>query len=209
MKVILCEDVINLGEMGQTVKVADGYARNYLLPRSLAVQADSASAKEIEHQMGIIKRRELKRAEELKIVAGELAKVTLEFKKRAGEGDKLYGSVTNAHIAEQLKEHGVVIDRRNVKLSEPIKTLGVHTVTVKLGSGVEGQIAVSVEKDATVDDSAADIAAELKAAEEDDAAHEAAEAAERRAEYGGGDGAEADAEEPAKETAEATETPSE
>lgn len=209
MKVILCEDVINLGEMGQTVKVADGYARNYLLPRSLAVQADSASAKEIEHQMGIIKRRELKRAEELKIVAGELAKVTLTFKKRAGEGDKLYGSVTNAHITEQLKEHGVVIDRRNVKLSEPIKTLGVHTITVKLGSGVEGQIAVSVEKDATVDDSAADIAAELKAAEEDDAAHEAAEAAERRAEYGGGDEPEADAAAPAKETAEATETPSE
>ena len=182
MKVILCEDVINLGEMGQTVKVKDGYARNFLIPRRLAVQADSASAKEIEHQMRIIRRREAKRREELKGVAQQLAKVSLEFKMRAGSGDKLYGSVTTTHIAQKLKEQGFTVDRRNIKLAEPIKTVGVHTVSLKLGSGVEADVAVSVEKDQSEDEAAAAIAAELKAAEEEEAASAAREAEEAGAE---------------------------
>jgi len=182
VKVILCEDVINLGEMGQTVKVKDGYARNFLIPRRLAVQADSASAKEIEHQMRIIRRREAKRREELKGVAQQLAKVSLEFKMRAGSGDKLYGSVTTTHIAQKLKEQGFTVDRRNIKLAEPIKTVGVHTVSLKLGSGVEADVAVSVEKDQSEDEAAAAIAAELKAAEEEEAASAAREAEEAGAE---------------------------
>lgn len=179
MNVILCEDVVNLGEMGQTVKVAPGYARNFLIPRKMAVNAESASAREIEHQMRIIKKREVKRREELQKVAAELINVTLDFHVKAGDGDKLFGSVTTSHIAEKLKEAGFTIDRRNVKLEEPIKTLGAYVVVVKLGSGVEGRVNVRVERDATEDATAAAVQAELAAAEADDEAHEAAERAER------------------------------
>lgn len=179
MNVILCEDVVNLGEMGQTVKVAPGYARNFLIPRKMAVNAESASAREIEHQMRIIKKREIKRREELQKVAAELINVTLDFHVKAGEGDKLFGSVTTSNIAEKLKEAGFVIDRRSVKLDEPIKALGAYVVAVKLGSGVEGKVNVRVERDATEDATAAAVQAELAAAEADDAAHEAAERAER------------------------------
>ena len=179
MKVILCEDVINLGAMGETVKVADGYARNFLLPRNLAVSADSASAKEIDHQLRIIKKREAERREQLKDVAQKIAELSVTITMKAGEGGKLYGSVTNTMIAEQLKEAGHLIDRRNIKIDEPIKGLGDHEVTLKLGSGVEAALKVVVEADQTVTEEDEKAAAELDAAAADDAAHEAEEAAER------------------------------
>lgn len=144
MKVILCEDVPNLGEMGATVKVAPGYARNYLLPRKLAVPAESGSAKQIEHEMAIIRKREEKRRVEQGAYAKELEKVTVELKARAGEHDRLFGSVTTAMIAEQLKELGHDIDRRKIRLDEPIKTLGIFTVPVRLMSGVEAHVKVWV-----------------------------------------------------------------
>ena len=150
MNVILCEDVDNLGEMGQTVKVAPGYARNYLLPRKLAVTAESGSAKQIAHEMGIIRRREEKRREELKKVANDLSGVIVEFDMRAGEGDKLYGSVTSAHVADRLNEMGYSISRRYLNISEPIKSLGVHEVPVRLPGGVETTIRVRVKKLAEV-----------------------------------------------------------
>lgn len=145
MKVILSQDVPNLGPMGATVKVADGYARNYLLPRRLAVETGSASGKQIEHEMRSIKRREEKRRVELLDVAKKMAAITVEITARAGEEDKLFGSVTNAMIAEKLAEQGYTIDRRSIVLEEPIKSLGIFTVPVRLGSGVEASVKVWVQ----------------------------------------------------------------
>ncbi len=110
----------------------------------MAVSADSASAKQIEHELAIIKRKEEKLRAKLTEVSHVLKGVTLEFEVRAGEEGKLFGSVTNAMIAEKLEEAGHVIDRRKIVLAEPIRTLGIFPVTVKLGNGVEAEIKVWV-----------------------------------------------------------------
>lgn len=144
MKIILCDDVDNLGEMGQTVTVADGYARNFLIPRRLAVRADSASAKQIEHELAIIKRREEKRRAEQAKIAKQLEKVTVEIQVRAGEADKIFGSVTAGHIAEKLAELGHEINRKAIQLPEPIKTLGIFKVAVKFPGGIEAELKVWV-----------------------------------------------------------------
>lgn len=146
MKVILCEPVSELGEMGETVTVADGYARNYLLPRKLAVRAESASAKQIEHEKRIIRRREEKRRAELQGTARQLDTLTVEIKARTGEGDKIFGSVTSAQIAEELKELGIEVDRKAISVEEPIRALGIYVVLVQLGSGVEANLKVWVER---------------------------------------------------------------
>ncbi len=147
MKVIMCEDVDNVGEMGQTVKVSPGYARNFLLPRRLAVSSDSATAHQIEHEMRIIKKREEKRRKELAEVAKGLSGIRVEFKAKAGETGKLFGSVTNLHIAQKLEELGHAISRKKILLAEPIKTLGDHAVTVRLKSGIETKITVVIAAD--------------------------------------------------------------
>jgi len=165
VQVILTEDVVNVGEMGETVKVSDGFARNYLLPRRLAVRSDSASAKEIEHQQRIIKRKEAKRREEQTKVAEELKGISLTFKRHAADNEKLFGSVTSANIAEELMERGYYVDRRNIKLPEPIKSVGVYTVEMKLGGGVEASVAVSVERDETQEEAEQRAQRELAAAE--------------------------------------------
>lgn len=144
MKVILSEDVSNLGKIGATVKVADGYARNYLLPRKLAVRADSATAKQIEHEMRIIRRREEKRLTEHKALAKSIEGVTVEIKVRAGEEDKIFGSVTTAHIAERLAEMGHTLDRRALHLDEPLKALGIFSVPVRLSGDVEANLTVLI-----------------------------------------------------------------
>ena len=144
MNVILCENVDNLGVMGQRVKVADGYARNYLTPRKLAVQADSATAKQIDHELHIIKRREEKKRTEFTALADKLRSVTLEFKMRAGDEDKIFGSVTTAMIAEKLNESGIEVTRKQIVLEEPIKTLGIFSVVVKLFPGIDAAVNVWV-----------------------------------------------------------------
>lgn len=144
LKVILCDDVDNVGNMGETVRVAPGYARNFLLPRKLAVLAESASAKQIEHELKIIKKREDKKRASLRDVAKVLETVTVDIQVRAGEGDKLFGSVTNGNISERLAELGHTVDKKSIKLEEPIKHLGIFMVPVKLGVGVEAQIKVWV-----------------------------------------------------------------
>lgn len=145
MKVILCEDVDNVGEMGQTVKVSPGFARNFLIPRRLAVASDSASARQIEHEMRIIRKREEKRRKELADIAKGMSGLRVEFKAKVGEEGKLFGSVTNLHIAEKLGEHGHIVNRKKILLTEPIKTLGEHKVTVRLKTGIEAKIIVVVE----------------------------------------------------------------
>jgi large subunit ribosomal protein L9 len=146
----LCEDVDNVGEMGQTVKVSPGYARNFLLPRRLAVASDSASAHQIEHEMRIIRKREEKRRKELAEVAKGLSGIRVVFKAKAGEAGKLFGSVTNLHIAQKLEEQGHAINRKKILLPEPIKTLGDHEVTVRLKTGIETKINVVVEAEEVV-----------------------------------------------------------
>lgn len=145
MKVILCEDVDNVGEIGQTVKVSPGFARNFLLPRRLAVSADSASAHQIEHEMRIIRKREEKRRKELAEVAKGMSGLRVEFTAKVGEEGKLFGSVTNLHIAEKLAAQGHIVNRKKIILTEPIKTLGEHKVTIRLKTGIEAKIVVVVE----------------------------------------------------------------
>jgi len=137
--------------MGDTVKVSDGYARNYLIPRKLAVDLGSASARQIEHERHMIARREEKVRAQLQGVAKELENVTVEIKARAGEEEKLFGSVTTANIADHLTALGYETDRRSVVLEDPIKALGIYTVPIKLGSGVQADIKVWVVSDKPVE----------------------------------------------------------
>ncbi len=147
MKIILCEDVDNVGEMGQTVKVSPGYARNFLLPRRLAVAADSASAHQIEHEMRIIRKREEKRRAELAEIAKGMSGIRVAFKAKVGDAGKLFGSITTLHIAQKLEELGHAVSRKKIILAEPIKTLGDHPVVVRLKTGIETKINVIVEAD--------------------------------------------------------------
>lgn len=144
MKLILCQDVPNVGKVGETVKVADGYARNYLLPRKLAVGLGSGGAKQIEHELRIIHAREEKRRTELTKAAKAIEAVSIEFKVRAGAEDKIFGSVTAADIAEKLTELGHAVDRKMIHLDEPIKALGIFSVPVRVASGIEANVKVWV-----------------------------------------------------------------
>ena len=152
MKVILCEDVDNLGPMGDIVNVARGYARNYLLPRRLAVVADSASAKQIEHEMRIIKKREGKQRAVYQGHIKSFEGISVEMTAKAGAEGKLYGSITSLHIAAKLVEMGHDVDRRKLVLDEPIRSLGEHTVRLRLMKDVEADIRIVVTADSTVEE---------------------------------------------------------
>jgi large subunit ribosomal protein L9 len=144
MEVILREHVDNLGRRGDLVKVADGYARNYLLPRKLALLATAGNKKVIEREK---EKFDVKEAEEQKVaqaVADRLASVEIEIARKVGETDALFGSVTNADVAESLAAKGFDIDRRKVQLHDPIKKLGEFTVPVKLHRDVVVSLKVKV-----------------------------------------------------------------
>lgn len=148
MEVILREDVPNLGTVGDIVKVKPGYARNYLLPRQLAVVADRSNVGALEHQKRIVavkRDRDRKQAETL---AQSLTSMRVTIKARAGEEGKLFGSVTNQDIERALAEQGFTVERRRIRLEEPIKTLGEHTVPVHLSVGVNATVTVIVEAEA-------------------------------------------------------------
>src|SRR5437762_9380689 len=127
MEVILREHVDNLGERGETVKVADGYARNYLLPRKLALRATEGNKKHVERERKIVDAREADEKQNAAALAVRLGEVSISITRRVGETDHLYGSVTAADIADYLKEQGFELDRRKLILPEPIKTLGAHS----------------------------------------------------------------------------------
>jgi large subunit ribosomal protein L9 len=144
VQVILREDVANLGNVGDVVKVRAGYARNYLLPRNLAVEANPRNLREFEHQKRIaMYRRETKKNAALGIKA-KIESRSLTIKARAGEEGKLFGSVTNQDIERALRETGVEVDRRKILLAEPIKQLGEFTVGVKLDPEVEAALKIQV-----------------------------------------------------------------
>ena len=146
MEVLLLKDVKRLGRAGEIRKVADGYARNYLIPRGLAVLATPGAVQRTEVQKAIDAQRQERVRDDASALAERLTEIHLTFKMKAGEGGRLYGSVTAADVAEEIqKRTGHPIDKRKVALEEPIRLLGEHKVVLKLGSGIAPVATVVVE----------------------------------------------------------------
>jgi large subunit ribosomal protein L9 len=145
MEVILREDIGTLGARGAVVKVANGYARNYLLPKRLAVAATESNKKIVAQERDAHLRREAKLQSESEELAKLMGNITLTFRHRVGENDHLFGSVTAKDIAEALEAKGYHLERRKIQLEEPIRTLGEHDVTLRLHREVSTQIKVLVE----------------------------------------------------------------
>src|SRR5688500_115592 len=147
MEIILREHVENLGKRGEIVKVADGYARNYLLPRKLALPVTEGNKKHVERERKIVEARESQEKGQAEAIAARLSSVEITITRRVGETDALYGSVTSGDIAEFLKGRGFEIDRRRLILPEAIKTLGDHDVPLKLHRDVTVSLKVHVVKE--------------------------------------------------------------
>lgn len=147
MEVILREDVEKLGSRGSVVKVTNGYARNFLLPKKLAVAATASNKKIVQQEREAFLRREAKAKSDAEDLGKLMANLTLTFKHKVGENDHLFGSVTAKDIAEALEKQNFHIDRRKVMLEDPIKVLGEHTVQLRLHKEVTTPITVLVEKE--------------------------------------------------------------
>jgi large subunit ribosomal protein L9 len=148
MEVILKEDVANLGHRGDVVKVADGYGRNFLLPRKLALQATLANKAVIEQMKAAAARRSATEKAQAEALVTKLEPVVLTFTRKSGESGQLFGSVTPADIASELESKGFEVDRRKIQLNEPIKSLGNFNVAVKLHREVTAHLKVQVVADA-------------------------------------------------------------
>jgi len=148
MEVILKEDVAQLGSRGDMVKVAEGYGRNFLLPRRLAIEATSGNKKVIEQMRAASVRRSAKEKAQAEELSKQFDGVSLSFQRRSGEHDQLFGSVTSGDLAEALTKKGFNIDRRKIQLHEPLKTVGDFTVPVKLHKDVTAHLKVVIEKEA-------------------------------------------------------------
>ena len=147
MQIILQEDVEKLGNRGQVVEVAEGYARNFLLPRKLALEASAGNLKRLEKMRAVFAKKEAVEMGDAQKLAELLAGVTLEFTRRAGESDQLFGSVTNADVADGLATQGYTVDKRKVVLPEPIKTVGDFEVPLKLHREVTVNVKLVVKKE--------------------------------------------------------------
>jgi len=145
MKVILKENIETLGHIGDIVKVAPGYARNYLLPKGLAIEATEKNAKALDHALRQMAYKKNKALESARGLAAKLEAVAIELAHQAGEEGKLFGSVTNMEIAAFLKDKGFDIDRKTVVLAEPIKQVGEYSVPVKVHPEVTATLKVSVK----------------------------------------------------------------
>lgn len=144
MKVILKENLENLGQIGDIVKVAPGYARNYLLPKGFAIEATEKNAKALEHAKRQLAYKKNKALEAAKLLVAKLEALTINLTHQAGEEGKLFGSVTNMEIAAFLKANGLEIDRKKIVLAEPIKQLGDYSVPVKIHPEVAATLKVTV-----------------------------------------------------------------
>ena len=192
MDVLLLQDVDQLGLAGDIRRVADGYARNYLIPRQLAVVASPGATRQAQLQRQASTRRQAKELSEAQALAQLLDERTVTFQARAGESDRLYGSITSANIAEALEEKAdQEVDRRKIELDEPLKELGTHAVTVRLAAEAEAKVTVIIERlgdepeaveetaeEETEEEAIAEEEAEEEAAEEEEVAEEKAEATE-------------------------------
>jgi len=144
MEIILLQDLDELGLEGDIVKVADGYARNYLIPRGIAFEATPQNVKSVEQRRKKIEFRKLKAKEEAELLKEKVSEVLVQLSQKAGEEGKLYGSVTGMDIAAELEKQGIVVDRRKIMLDKPIKALGEFEVPVKIYPEVIGSIKVVV-----------------------------------------------------------------
>jgi large subunit ribosomal protein L9 len=148
VKVILVEDVPNVGKAGDVTDVADGYGRNYLIPRGLAKLATAGEVQQAKQLRRTAQKRRQREISDAEVMAGRLAGMTLSFQARAGEGTKLYGSITSADIAERIShELGRDFDRRKIQLEESLRQLGTHQVTIHLAPQLEPEITVVIERE--------------------------------------------------------------
>ena len=148
MKVLLTQDVAGLGKAGDIKKVADGYARNYLIPKGLVVPAQAGLVRQAEEQRRAMEKKAAYEAADARTLAERLSQITITFQAKAGEQDKLYGSITSGDIVEELtKQLGRELDRRKVLLDQPIKQLGSHQVAIRLATDFTADLTVVVERE--------------------------------------------------------------
>ena len=147
MKIILTENIPSLGEIGQVVKVAPGYARNYLLPQGLALKATGENVRELEHRKRMLAQKREKVRQQMMSLAEKLNQVTIVMKRKVADGDRLYGSVSAVDIASALEELGFDLPRRSVQQDLPLKQLGEFPVAVRIGSDVEATVKLVIEKE--------------------------------------------------------------
>ncbi|MBI4831514.1 MAG: 50S ribosomal protein L9 [Candidatus Lindowbacteria bacterium] len=146
MKVILREDIKRLGKAGEVVEVKDGYGRNYLIPRNLAVSADAGHLRQLEHERKVLREKKDKGLKDAKNLAEKISAASCTIPVQVGEEEKIFGSVTAMDIAECLKKEGIEIDKKIIQLEEPIKSVGVFTVPVRIVPEVEAKLKVWVVK---------------------------------------------------------------
>jgi large subunit ribosomal protein L9 len=144
MEIILREHVDNLGRRGDVVKVAAGYARNYLLPRKLALAVTDANKRQIERERKLAESRELEEKSQAEAFAARMGQTDIEIARRVGENDTLYGSVTSADVAQALHAKGFDIDKRKIHLVDPLKALGEFTVPIKIHRDVTAQVKIKI-----------------------------------------------------------------
>lgn len=174
MKVILKEDIINLGDMGNVVEVKNGFGRNYLIPRDLAVEANTKNIKQLEHQKKLLKSKISKVKKEADVLSGRISSINISIDVKSGEDGKLFGSVTSKDIAEAIAAQGIEVDKRKINLPEPIKRLGEYEVSVKVRQDVIATVKLEVKSSEVV--AAPEAAKEVKASEEEVNASEEVEA---------------------------------
>jgi large subunit ribosomal protein L9 len=148
VQVILRDDVANLGKIGDVVRVKPGYARNFLIPRGLAVDANPKNLRVLEHQKRLIAAKAEREHKSAEAVARRVEGIKLTVRARAGEEGRLFGSVTNMDIERLLAEKGVQVDRRRIALDEPIKQVGTYTITVQVGRAARAAVELTVEPEA-------------------------------------------------------------
>jgi large subunit ribosomal protein L9 len=144
VEVILREHVDNLGRRGDVVKVAEGYARNYLLPRKLALPVTDSNKRQIERERKLAEARDMEEKGAAETIAARLTQIEIEIPRRVGENETLYGSVTSSDIAQALKDKGFEVDKRKIVLPEPLKALGQNTIPVRIHREVTAQVKVKV-----------------------------------------------------------------
>ena len=162
MKVILTEDIVNLGDMGNVVEVKNGYGRNYLIPRELAIEANTKNIKQLDHQKKLLQTKIKTAKLEGEELAGKISAISISIEVKSGEEGKLFGSVTSKDIAEAIAAQGVEIDKRKISLQEPIKRLGEYEIPVKVRQDVTAIVKLEVTGTEPV---AAPAAAEVKTEE--------------------------------------------
>lgn len=145
MKVILTQDIPSLGKSGELKEVADGYARNFLIPQRKAVSANGGAYRAWQHDIASREEKRKREREEAEIAAQRISSTTLTMGVKVGEGGKLYGSITSKDIADALGRRGITVDRHKIDLSEPLKTLGTYKVAIKVYPGLEPEVTIAVE----------------------------------------------------------------